>query len=336
MTGPEKPAGQILSNNIGLFRSGWEWSRSPDFAALVSQLDKTGAGYFQESEWKRLLEAAAAVERMPYLAQPSRSVTNWAAIIETGKRHDDFRFRRGVAVRAGVDYGHSHADSLDLQLAAHGVQMVIDSGQRPGYCTPHSGATAVHNTVMVDGKDRSLPGWCGNIVDGENLAYMIVHDGPVSAAPVGSRQVTLVDVNDDGPAKRLPIERQLPSVKLEPCGPTPDGYVFDVFRERRGGKLRYNFHAMVNSRFDWNAADENPDPGVYGGMFKIMPEKSFRAKAPDTLMATWRMRRFPKPDIAGTEKHVMGPSFRSRAPPPNSSASACSTPPAPEWSGRSP
>ncbi|MEI6421956.1 MAG: heparinase II/III family protein, partial [Lentisphaerota bacterium] len=290
VTGPEKIPGSIL-RLTHLFRSGWEWSHAPEFAALLRQLDKTSSGYFQQDEWERICKAADTVERMPYLTQPSRSVPNWAGIIETGKRHDDFRFRRGAVVRTGCNYGHNHSDSLDLQLAAHGVQMVIDSGQRPGYSTPHSGTSALHNTVTVDGKDRCMSGWASNIVDSENLAYMETHDGISNTTPVGTRQVMLVDVNDNGPNMRLPVEKQIPMVKLEPSGLTPNGYIFDVFRERNPGRLRYNFHAMINSNFDWNALGEKSDVGVYAGIFKAMPDKSFGAKSPDNLMATWQMRR---------------------------------------------
>ena len=141
VTGPEKTPGIILLSNEELLRSGWLWTHDPAFAAILRQTDKPSS--YQGKGWQEILEATAKIERMPYLTQPSRSIPNWAVILETGKRHDDFRFRRGVMVRSGCDYGHNHADSLDLQLAAHGASTVRVTGWEASLAsaTKHVAAT---------------------------------------------------------------------------------------------------------------------------------------------------------------------------------------------------
>src|SRR5690606_33460089 len=100
---------------------------------------------FKPEEWEAITKAAATQKRLPYYDQRSRYLPNWAGILETGQQHDEPGFRRGLAVRTGVSTGHAHHDSLDLKIAAHGLPLVLDAGQRPGYTKPASIESVVHN-----------------------------------------------------------------------------------------------------------------------------------------------------------------------------------------------
>jgi hypothetical protein len=309
VSGSDKLAGALLTNSMQILRPAWRWTKDPQLAAVLYHAGNRSL--FTDKEWAEICKQAAIVKRMPYLTQPSRFVPNWCGIIETGKRHDDFRFRRGAMVRVGYNHGHAHNDSLDLQLSAHGIQMAIDAGQRPGYCSPGASYSAVHNTVTVNGKQRAVTtGWISNIVDGKGLAYLFAHAGRTGAQQKGARQVMLVDVDDNGPAKRLALSKQQPRAKLKKVQQTPNGYIFDVFRENRTGKLRYNFHAMNDDHFEWNALAEKANPKAFNGIFKKFPKRSFSAKAPKTLVATWQMRKVPQADNKyGSEMQVLGKNF---------------------------
>ena len=130
---------QILNSGMEDFKRGWNWTKDPAFAALLRYSDKPTN--YTPDEWKEIDKSASTLSRMPSFSQSSRFVPNWCGILETGKKHDDFRFRQSAMVRVGYGYGHHHEDSLDLQLCANGLPFVVDSGQRPGYCSPSSGAS---------------------------------------------------------------------------------------------------------------------------------------------------------------------------------------------------
>ncbi|MCK5843864.1 MAG: hypothetical protein KAG97_04095, partial [Victivallales bacterium] len=125
--------------------------------------------------------------------------------------------------------------------------------------------------------------------------------------------------DDDGPARTLPIENQKPGVKLKPVGTVPNGYVIDVFRQPGHGKLTYNFHAMINDSFEWNAIDAKKSPLDSLGKPTKPGAPNFNpvtGTAPETLIATWRMRRLPVPPLQrrGTEKQWLGVNFDPKSP----------------------
>lgn len=315
VTGPDKTPGASLNNSRDNFRIGWKYTHDPIFAPLIVYLSNLDG--YTPAEQAKLKAAAAKFKRMPTLTQVSRFVPNWCGILETGKRHDDFRFRRGAMVRVGYGFGHHHNDSLDLQLAAHGVLMTVDGGQRPGYTNPGCRSSSLHNLVTVNHRNRELTGgWVGNIVDNENFAYLSAHAGALGPRARGARQVMLVDENDDGPARTLPITQQRPNVKLPKIQSSPNGYLFDVFRETRSGKQTYHFHAMVNDDFQWNATDQKKRAKNSDGDANTDLTAAFTATAPKTLEATWRLRRLPAPphQRRGSEKMWLGKNFDPDAP----------------------
>ena len=251
VAGPDRPADDHLQINRANYELAWRFWKDPASAALLYHV-------FGKVSDPELAAVAKAFKRLPYLEYPSRMIPNWCGILEIGKRHDDFRFRRGLAVRAGRHYGHNHEDSLDLQIAAHGLQYIADGGQRRGYAKPNSFHDYLHCTVTRSREDekkigRAEPGCISAIADGEHFASLTAR----ASRGRSVRHVAIVDVDDDGPARQLPIERQKPGVRLDSVGKTPNAYVFDVFREKAGGgKLSYNFHAAndVAEKFTWDAA----------------------------------------------------------------------------------
>lgn len=315
VTGPDKVLGASLNNSKKNFKLGWKYTKDPVFAALIYYF--IGIDSYTTEQQAEIKKAAESFKRMPYLTQSSRFIPNWCGILETGKRHDDFRFRRGAMVRTGYGVGHNHNDSLDLQIVSHGILMTVDAGQRPGYTRPGSSLSRLHNTVTVNDKNRKLTGgWIGNIVDSANFAYLYAHAGGAGNKIQGSRQVMLIDVNDDGPTQTLPIKKQIPNVKLPKITSSPDGYVFDVFRENTNGKLKYNFHAMVNDDFKWNALNEQKSKIASEGKVNNEQIANFTATSPETLHATWRMRRVPESPLqkTGSEKACMGKNFDPDSP----------------------
>jgi hypothetical protein len=306
VTGPDKAPASFLTNCQGLLRKGWDYTRDRCYAAILVHMGWT-KGYLGK-ELEELQAAAAEVKRMPWFESQSHVAPNWAGILEGGTQHDDIRFRRSVMVRTGWGSGHHHQDALDLQVCAFGQPMITDAGQRPGYTKPASGSSTVHNAVTVTPEGQPMRAnhvnsWVRSLQHTPELAYLEAHSGEPTNLDRGRRQVALVNVDEGRGAQALPVDQQKPGVKLDRDVTLPESYVFDVVRTAGAGTHRYNFHAMVNDQFQWNATAETPDPTALNGEFTRSADQTFRAAAPETLIATWRQRREPdeKERICGTE-----------------------------------
>lgn len=305
VSGPEKPIGHLLAYQTGFALAGWKWTGDPRHAKILAA--NTKQTDYSSEEWAAITKAADTLKRLPYFDQRSRYLPNWAGFLETGQQHDELSFRRGVALRTGLNYGHAHDDSLDLQVSAHGLPLVLDGGQRPGYTSPGSSKAAVHNTVTSNktghgGLDFS---WIRSIADNPGIQYMHARRGEPTGPSRGDRQVALVDV-DEGEKS---IETSKAGKERVAIKRTPNSYVMDVFRIQGGKSHQYNFHAMVDDQFEWNAQDlKAPADGVnlMGAGFQSNPSNAIGV-APQTLVATWRMQK-DKNDVStnGTEKNLLG------------------------------
>lgn len=310
VTGPDKSYGQGFNALDTASYWGWKWTRDPRFAFLrhhyFEQKD------FTDAEWREIGVAAAKVKRAPWLAQPSRVLPQWATILEAGKQHDDFRFRRAVALRQGMGWGHHHNDGLDLQLYAHGAMMTCDGGQRPTYSRPPDRSTRMHNLVEVDGLDAGGGEWLGHnwtrtLADATGAIYTRCQAVPPDSHPnvkLYQRQTALLDVDEGQGSKPLTPAQCLPKAKLDLNVTTANSYVFDVFRVSGGKRHTYAFHANLSDEVQHNIVDpvaiaEAPEKDkAYVG--RLAGER-LAGQAPEHLQVTWQIaERQVRRDLQGS------------------------------------
>ena len=264
--GPDKGYAKSFEALLGehAFRA-WRWTHDPGFAFILKHYGIEDA--CPADELPEIEAAAAEVKRAPWMDNRSRVLPGHAAFLETGLQHDDFRFRRSVMLRVGTGTGHSHQDTLDMQIHAHGLPATIDAGQRPGYSVPGDKVTRVHNTVEVNGKDwlsdhaaennqRDHVGgtnsWVRTLSDLEGARYLCAQVPTNALIDSARRQVALIDVDEGSGSVPLGPEAYGPSPVSLPAGVvTANSYVFDVFRVAGGHTHTYCFHSHV--------ADPEPD-----------------------------------------------------------------------------
>ena len=322
VTGPDKVPGAGMTNFLDEnSRMGWKLSQNPRFAWPLANV--FGRKTESDEDWKKITQAAATLKRAPWLDLPSRHIENWAAVLESGLAHDDYRFRRAAYLRTGVGYGHAHADTLDLQFFAHGLPMTIDGGQRSGYSKPNDRFSRIHNTVEVNGAGSGEYGldryaWVTALTDVPGVRYMQATAIPPDGARVFRRQVALIDVDEGTGSEPLSLEKQKPRSALKAGVVTANSYVFDVFRVSGGSQHTYCFHGPVSEDFQWNASNPKPvespakeaiAPGseaAYLEIFSLSPESKAAGDAPETFQATWKYLRNGK---TGSEQAMLGKSF---------------------------
>jgi hypothetical protein len=238
-------------------------------------------------------ELRKAPERIPN--NPSRVLSAWAGILETGREHADFRQRRAVGVRVGTGYGHAHTDPFDLQIWAHGVPMCGDGGGRNGYAAPETHWLGSHNTVVSDLPTGGQQ-WVSSFAPIEGAQYL---QASLLCAGRYERQLALVDVD------------------------AANSYVVDVFRIKGGTAPAYAFHGMPADQFEINAVDRHP-----AELERFLPQSSkWSGTCPEALTATWRMRRDPEAvtwtnkageagtlNVPGAERYAMGEDFEEQSP----------------------
>jgi hypothetical protein len=314
--GPDKGPGHTL-RDLGFARNGWQWTRDPRFAFVLRHF--VGRQDESDAEWAEIEQAAARQSRAPWLDNRSRVLPMWAGVLEAGREHDDYRFRRAAYLRLGFGMGHQHDDALDLQIVTHGLPMTIDGGQRPGYSVPGDRTTRVHNVVQVDGHPAFGHSWATALADFDGARYLAANAAPPEGIGLMRRQMALIDADEGRRSQTLPPEKQLPGAELPAGVSTPNSYVFDVFRVDGGQQHTYCFHGPLNDQFTWNATNEKPPTegsaeAEYLSRFSGMPDLNRAADCPPVLEATWRMQR----DVEGPglgEKELLGRNFDPNGPP---------------------
>ena len=260
VSGPDKDYTKSFDCLLGEHAaSPWRWTHDPCFAYVLKHYGTPEE--WSDQEWQEIAQAASQVRRAPWMDNRSRVLPGHAAFLESGLQHDDFRFRRSVMLRVGTGTGHSHQDTLDLQIHAHGLPATIDAGQRAGYSVPGDKLSRVHNTVEVDGQDwlachagnnnqRDHTGgtnsWVRTLSDQDGARYMAAEIAPNALARFARRQVALIDVDEGRGSRDLPPEAygRVPS-GLPKDVVTPNSYVFDVFRVSGGNTHTYCFHSHL-------------------------------------------------------------------------------------------
>ena len=292
-------------------RTGWKYLKDQRLAWILEHY--YGRKDESQQEWDAVEKAAAKQRRNPWMANRSRVLSAWAGILESGTQHDDFRFRRAATVRVGVGWGHSHRDTLDLQLFALGCQMTPDGGQRPGYGRPDCTLTLNHNVVEVDGNGNKDGNWEGHAWI-RTLADMpgapMLHAKAIPPANkqqvrLAERTVALIDVDEGHPATKLPSDFTLkPGTVYDKDVVLPKSYVLDVYRVAGGKRHTYCFHGCAEDEFTVNAVNPRKVPrrekGKHEGDLDVSLLRKYvlegfqgAGEAPDTVVATWRMGREP-------------------------------------------
>ena len=237
---------------------------------------------------------------------PSRVLSAWGGILETGREFDDFHQRRAVGVRVGTGYGHAHNDPLDLQIWAQGVPMSGDGGGRPGYGYPDTAWIGNHNTVMA--KASVGPSWISSFAPLTGAQYLLAR---TLNKDLYARQVVLVDID------------------------ATNSYVVDVFRVTGDDAPAYSFHGMPADQFEVNVPDKQKGIFAEAARFPLTPDTQWTGTAPAHLVATWRMRRDPEKiplllpqldhgafvkaepgefNFPGAERNALGPDFDEKSP----------------------
>ena len=229
---------------------------------------------------------------------PSRVLSCWGGILETGREFPDFRQRRAIGIRVGAGYGHAHNDPLDLQIWSQGVPMCGDGGGRAddGYGYPATAWIGNHNTVIANAAAGHR--WISSFAPLAGAQYLM---GRVLNTNLYARQVVLVDVD------------------------TTNSYVVDVFRVDGDDRPTYAFHGMPADQFEVNVANKKKDPTV--DKFPLTEDTKWSGTAPSPLVATWRMRRDPEKvamllpsgspgevKFHGAERKALGPDFDEKSP----------------------
>ena len=243
--GPSMPFLHWANNLAPAGRMLYRWTKQPEYAKVIVKYGRRGVE--SKQEWDRLTALAKTV-RDPLLNQRSRVLTQWQGILESGAEYDDHRAKAAVSVRVGAHRrGHSHSDTLDLRVFAHGVTMSGDAGMRGAYGLPTHALPRIHNVVDIDGGAPGGYAWIGNLADMPGAGYLsaFAHRQPRPS----QRQVALVKAIDGDLTPGAASTLTSPEVE------TPEHYVFDVFRAAAGRVHTYCFHGCVDDGLEVNVGE---------------------------------------------------------------------------------
>jgi len=317
VTGPDKFIGQGWKSLSEGACWGWKWSKDPYFAHAMVNYFSDNEKEFTPAEWAEIRKAADPIKRPLWLELKSRIMPQWASVLETGTEHDDYRFRRSIAIRTGMGWGHHHNDGLDLQVYAHGSMMTCDGGQRPGYSKPPDRITRMHNLVEVDRSNWLVHNWTNALSDGENAKYVrntAIPPKGFEHVDLYVRQTALIDVDEGQGSEALdPARMGLNSAGLRADVKTANSYVFDVFRVSGGTTHTYSFHGNLSSQVTHNLEGATPfdalpdtDKDYVGGM----AGERFAGNAPAHLVVDFHLddgqikRDLPKDTLGSYKSHV--------------------------------
>jgi hypothetical protein len=297
--GPSVPYGRPCDPAMNAVE-GWRWTRDPRFAWLLVNLK--GRRYETDEEWADIAKAAAAAPD-PIMNKRSRVLPDWSGILETGVGAADFRFHTAAAVRTGWGRGHHHHDALDLRVWAHGLTMVGDYGQRPGYGKPDHVNTLCHNVVQVDEQQNAGHSWVSALADTPGVQYLQAEAVPAFPGAL-RRQTALVDADGGKPSARA-------KPWLDPDVVTPQAYVFDVFRAQGGTLHTFCFHGCVDDlNFEVNIPEANRT--LYPRDATAERDALEKADVEARYLRDFRWTRSDYRDEEGKAVCYMGNEFRPR------------------------
>lgn len=230
-------------------------------------------------------------------ALPSRALGGFGlAILEDGQNAVSNSAKRAVSVRTGLGVGHSHQDTLNLDITALGCRLAPDLGGRDeghnrGW--PNMRVNRSHNVVEVDGHDLMNNESGSSITSGTAWTRWMV--------PAPQCQVmTNTGRGSSHPNVSL-YERTTAMVDGPEAGDTAPLYVFDVFRVAGGKQHTFCFHGAESDEFTTNAPLQ-PATGEAANFLSQHKEGTRQqGVVPDVLDADWRLN-------AANEKEWLGAS----------------------------
>jgi len=283
---PQTPPRAVFDKSDGDFLlSAWEWTRDPRVAWLLVNL--IGQRLAPDAAWAHIREAAAAARDPAVFTRSAVAEGFGLATLEEGGDNADRRHRNAVMFRfGGIGSGHAHADTLDLEIYAHGVRMSGDLGGRPdaGYGYPKTLVSRVHNIVEVDE---------GNFTGGPMNATGY---GWLEAfAPASGCQFAMARALAEAQPQVTRYQRGVLQVLCDAGNGrdvTPSAYVFDVFRTAGGKVHTWCFHGCVSEEFAVNTpmkpAEDETARRYLASYYKDTAQEG---ASPGVLEASWRLRR---------------------------------------------
>jgi hypothetical protein len=204
----------------------WKATRDPQFAALVMRYAHLDELLLNHAEDLAGLEADAKGAAGD-LQQPSRVMGGYGAVVlESGYGQPDLAKKGAVFMPFGAGWGHSHADTLNIELFSRGYRILPDMGR-------NHGGSKYHNIVMVDGREQSAWsegtrfGWLNHFAAATGIRF----------ADLGAR-----------PKNYEALDRYRRAVAYVDAG-SGNQYVFDVFQVKGGGRHTLGLNGPAASAF---------------------------------------------------------------------------------------
>ena len=209
-----------------MFVQRWRRLREPQDAALALRFAPRSELLMGYADDVAALEADAK-KAGGDLQQPSRVIGGYGAVVlESGLGQPDPSKKGAVFLPFGMGWGHSHRDTLNLELFAKGYRVLPDKGRLHG-------STIYHNVVQVDRTGMATWGqgarfgWLNHFAPGEGVRF----------ADLGAR-----------PHLYAKLDRYRRAVAYVDA-PGDNQYVFDVFQVDGGNEHALGLHGPPHSAF---------------------------------------------------------------------------------------
>jgi len=201
----------------------------PKFAQMAYMLNGNKAdglklGIFDPEPEGVAKEIEAVVkERGPYVLKTDNMSSYGCALLRSGKGSD----ARALSLYYGRNTGHGHKDTLNIELFAHGLDLMPDLGY-PEFAFSDCASryewtenTISHNTVVVDRKPQQSQrlGVARFVREGDGVSAAEVYAGkPYPQTSLYQRTIAMIDTSEK------------------------DSYIVDIFRVKGGEHHMYSLH----------------------------------------------------------------------------------------------
>ena len=221
---------------------------------------------------------------------PSRVYEGFGEVIlEAGQDQPNPLVRRGFGIFNGIGRGHSHQDTLNIEIFAHGCRLAPDLGGRhegSNRSSPNMRLNRMHNVVWIDNKEfqNSFP---GSTTSGTGWTE--------SFSPQSGSQYTSNFGRATSHGDVSLYQRSTALIDGEVTGMKADSYIFDVFRVRGGKEHVYCFHGANSESVEANVELVPVDPAKADDVSKWVLDRRMdkdpkEAPSADPLVMTWPLR----------------------------------------------
>jgi len=218
---------------------------------------------------------------------PSRVYEGFGEVImEAGQGQANPLVKRGFGIFTGIGRGHSHQDTLNIEIFAHGCRLAPDLGGRhagSNRASPNMRTNRMHNLVWIDnaefcnrfpGSTTSGRGWTESFSPQAGCEYTSNFGRATSHRNVDLYQRSTAMIDGEVNARKA------------------DMYLFDVFRVRGGKDHVYCFHGAYADKVEANvtlrpAKQDDVSGWVLASRMDKNPQEGTSA---DPLVMTWPLR----------------------------------------------